>query len=73
MSTNKNSNKDHSLTSVKIPNELFEDFKVFGIRNKFSIQKLAERAMYLFCTDEEFRQQMLNTTDTYYTGSTEAK
>ena len=62
-------NDNMVLTSVKIPNELFEEFKVACVRYKFSIQKLTERAMYLYMTDEEFRKQMHNQLDTFYTGS----
>ena len=62
-------NENMILTSVKLPNELFEEFKVACVRYKFSIQKLTERAMYLYMTDEEFRKQMHNQLDTFFTGS----
>ena len=48
------------LTSVKIDEKLFEDFKINTIKFKFSLQKLAERAMYLYNTDPEFRKQIHN-------------
>lgn len=48
------------LTSVKINEKLFEDFKINSIKFKFSLQKLTERAMYLYNTDSEFRKQIHN-------------
>jgi hypothetical protein len=62
-------NENMVLTSVKIPNELFEEFKVSCVRYKFSIQKLTERAMYLYLTDGEFKKQMHSQLNTFYTGS----
>jgi hypothetical protein len=62
-------NEKMVLTSVKLPDSLFEEFKVSCVRYKFSIQKLTERAMYLYMTDEEFRKQMHNQLNTYFTGS----
>ena len=46
------------LTSVKVPESLFEEFKIACVKHKFSIQKLTERAMYLYLTDEEFRKMI---------------
>ena len=62
-------NKDNILTSVKIPEKLFEDFKIECIRTKFSIQKLTERAMFLYMTNSEFRKSLHEQLDTFYTGS----
>ena len=52
--------KDMTLTSVKIKSDLFEEFKVECVRRKFSFQKLADRAIYLFLTNEDFRKQITN-------------
>jgi len=52
------------LTSVKIPEDLFEQFKIACVRYKFSVQKLTERAMFLYLTDDEFKKQMHNQLDT---------
>lgn len=57
------------LTSVKIPEDLFEQFKIACVRYKFSVQKLTERSMFLYLTDEEFRKQLHNTLDTQFSGS----
>ena len=47
-------NNNLKLTSVKIVDHLFEDFKVSSIRHKFNLQKLTNRAVHLYLTDEEF-------------------
>ncbi len=41
------------LTSVKVPEDLFEQFKIACVKYKFSVQKLTERSMYLYLTNEE--------------------
>jgi hypothetical protein len=53
-------NKDMTLTSVKIKSDLFENFKIECVKRKFSFQKLADRAIYLYLTDEDFRKQISN-------------
>jgi hypothetical protein len=55
--------KDLTLTSVKIKSDLFEEFKIECVKRKFSFQKLADRAIYLYLTDEDFRKQINNQTD----------
>ena len=57
------------LTSVKIVDHLFEDFKVSSIRYKFNLQKLANRAVHLYLTDEDFRKKLHNHTDLTISGS----
>ena len=53
-------NKDMTLTSVKIKSDLFENFKIECVKRKFSFQKLADRAIYLYLTNEGFRKQITN-------------
>jgi len=60
---------DLKLTSVKIVEHLFEDFKVSSIRYKFNLQKLANRAVHIYLTDEEFRKKLNNHTDLTVSGS----
>jgi uncharacterized membrane protein YheB (UPF0754 family) len=62
-------NKDMIRTSVQIPETLFEDFKMDCIKSKFSIQKLTERSMYLYMTSPEFKKEIHNVLDTFFTGS----
>ena len=57
------------LTSVKVPEDLFEQFKIACVKYKFSVQKLTERSMYLYLTNEEFRKNIHNQLDTQFTGS----
>lgn len=54
------SEKKQVLTSVKIDTDLFDQFKIECIKRKFSFQKLSERAIHLYLTDEEFRKQLHN-------------
>tara|TARA_R110000782_G_scaffold85795_1_gene166714 strand:- start:997 stop:1182 length:186 start_codon:yes stop_codon:yes gene_type:complete len=56
-------NKEMTLTSVKIKKDLFESFKIECVRRKFSFQKLADRAIHLYLTDEDFRKQLTNHND----------
>ena len=62
-------NKNLKLTSVKIVDHLFEDFKICSIRHKFNLQKLTNRAVHLYLTDEEFRKKLHNHTNLTISGS----
>jgi hypothetical protein len=55
--------KNQQLTSVKLDKDLFENFKVECIKRKFSFQKLSERAVHLYLTNEDFRKQVHNHSD----------
>ena len=55
--------KNMTLTSVKVKSNLFECFKIECIRRKFSFQKLSDRAIHLFLTDEDFRRKITNHTN----------
>jgi hypothetical protein len=55
--------KDMTLTSVKVKSDLFENFKIECVKRKFSFQKLADRAIYLYLTDEDFRKQINSQTN----------
>ena len=54
--------KNMTLTSVKVKSDLFENFKIECVKRKFSFQKLADRAVYLYLTDDDFRKQINNHT-----------
>lgn len=58
------------ITSVKIPQVLYEDFKVTCVKTKFGLQDIVERSMYMYLTDSKFRQLIHEQYNTYYTGST---
>jgi len=49
-----------TLTSVKVKSNLFENFKIECVRRKFSFQKLSDRAIHLYLTDEDFRKKIHN-------------
>ena len=55
--------KKMTLTSVKVQRDLFNDFKVECVRRKFSFQKLADRSLFLYLTDEDFRKKITNQTN----------
>jgi|TARA_R110000772_G_scaffold223278_1_gene333789 hypothetical protein len=51
------------LTSVKVHRDLFEEFKIECVKTKFSFQKLSDRAIYLYLTNEEFKKTIHNQTN----------
>ncbi len=53
-------NKDLILTSVKVHGDIFEEFKVASIKNKFNLQKLLNRSMHLYLNDESFQNIIHN-------------
>ena len=55
--------KEMTLTSVKVKSDLFENFKIECVKRKFSFQKLADRTLFLYLTDEDFRKQISNQTN----------
>ena len=50
--------KEMTLTSVKVKSDLFENFKIECVKRKFSFQKLADRSLFLYLTDEDFRKKI---------------
>jgi hypothetical protein len=52
--------KEMTLTSVKIQKDLFHEFKISCVKNKFSFQKLAERCIHSYLHDEDFRRSVTN-------------
>ena len=51
------------LSSVKVLRLLFDQFKIECVKTKFSLQKLADRSLHLYLTDENFRKQIHNQTN----------
>ena len=45
-----------TATTVKIPQDLYAEFKVLGFRRRMTLQDFVERAVYLFVKDEEWRR-----------------
>jgi hypothetical protein len=52
--------KKKVATTVKIEEELYNDFKILGIRHKLTLQGLLERAMYRYVREEDFRKEINN-------------
>jgi hypothetical protein len=55
-----NNKEKLQLTSVKVHKHLFDEFKIETVKTKFSLQKLADRSLYLYLTDEDFRKKLHN-------------
>jgi hypothetical protein len=55
--------KQMTLTSVKVKTDNFENFKIDCVKRKFSFQKLADRSIYLYLTDDEFRRKLTTLTN----------
>ena len=47
--------KNTKLTSVKILKILYEDFRVKTINSNMNLQKLTNRAIDMYLTDDEFK------------------
>ena len=47
--------KHEKLTSVKITQPLFDNFKMACLQDNFSFKKLADRAIFLYLTDKTFK------------------
>ena len=52
--------KKKIATTVKIPESLYDDFKILGIRSKISLQTLVEKCVNLFVKNDEFREVVNN-------------
>ena len=50
--------KDTKLTSVKIIDELYKSFKSKVIQNGFNLQKLVNRSIYLYNSDDKFESKL---------------
>lgn len=61
--------KKYSTTTVKIPEKMYQDYKIMNVRTNINFQDLVHRSMYLYLTDSDFRYKIHQTYSTYYTGS----
>ena len=50
--------KEKQLTSVKVDKEMFHTFRIECLKNKFSLQKLVERGVYLYLNDPDFKRML---------------
>lgn len=51
-------NKDKKLTTVRLDPELYDEFKFQCLKDNFSFQKLASRAIYLYLNDKDFKTKL---------------
>lgn len=63
--------KSDILTTVRLQDVLFEDFKQEALKNKITMRNLLERAMYLYLTDESFKRTINNQLNAHYKRSQE--
>ena len=61
--------KDTKLTSVKILENLYNDFKIKTITNNMTLQKLTNRCINLYVQDDEFRDKIENNDALLISGS----
>jgi len=62
-----------TITSVKIPENLYEDFKIMSVRSKINLQEIVERTIFMYITDSNFRQKIHERYSTYNTGTENIK
>ena len=58
--------KGDILTTVRLQDTLFEDFKAEAVRNKITMRNLLERSMFLYMTDPDFKKVINNQLNAYY-------
>lgn len=47
-------------TTVKVENTLYDQFKIFGIRHKLTLQGLVEKTIFRYVTEDKFRDELNN-------------
>lgn len=45
-------------TTVKVENALYDQFKIFGIRHKLTLQGLVEKTIYRYVNEDAFRDEL---------------
>jgi predicted DNA-binding ribbon-helix-helix protein len=45
-------------TTVKVENTLYDQFKIFGIRHKLTLQGLVEKTIYRYVNEDKFRDEI---------------
>ncbi len=63
-------NNNKQLTSVKVDPQLFEEFKMASIKTKINLQKLVDRSLFLYLTNQNFRSTINNQLNINISGST---
>lgn len=52
--------KNRTATTVKIDKDLYEKFKILGIRYRLTLQDLVEKCIFRYVTEESFRDENNN-------------
>lgn len=60
---------ESKLTSVKVLTDLYKKFKGLSIQEEFTLQKLVNRSMDLYCTDTKFQEQIMTYSNLTQSGS----
>ena len=61
--------KDTKLTSVKILENLYNNFKIKTVSNEMTLQKLTNRCINMYVNDEDFRNKVENDDKLSFSGS----
>ena len=61
--------KDIKLTSVKVLNSLYKRFKLNTVNSDMTLQKITNRSINLYLTDDKFRSLLESTDDLFISGS----
>ena len=57
------------LTSIKIIENIYKQFKSNTVNTKMNLQKLVNRSVYMYNTNESFKDELNNTTSLIVSGS----
>ena len=57
------------LTSIKLIEEIYKDFKYKTVNSKMNLQKLVNRSMNLYILDDAYKSKLDNTTSLSISGS----
>ena len=58
---------DTKLTSVKGLSNLYKQFKIRSLNEDFTLQKLVNRSIHRFLTDEDYKFNIKFSTNIYFT------
>lgn len=60
---------DTKLTTVKIIKDVYSKFKQFSFDSNISLQKVVNRSLHKYNTDEEYREMLNSYTELEVSGS----
>lgn len=56
----KSISKETIVTTIKMDVDIYDQFRADNIKNRFTLQDLVNKAMYLYVKDTEFKNKILN-------------